>query len=140
MFKDLLRITELRGIPASGKTTYAKSLLVKSPNIVRVNRDDLRAMLRGDNYSLKDENVVKLCEQACAAVSAARGYSVVIDDTNLKRETTWHRLATQLGVKHSVYHLDVSVEEAIKRDAQRKNPVGADAIRAYANKTGKRKS
>jgi len=41
----------LRGIPASGKSTYAKSLLHKETHIARVNKDNIREMIskKGDS-------------------------------------------------------------------------------------------
>lgn len=36
----------LKGLPASGKSTYAKELVLKSPGkYKRINKDDLRAMV-----------------------------------------------------------------------------------------------
>jgi predicted kinase len=37
----------LVGPPCSGKSTAAKQLCVEDPNIIRVNRDELRIMLKG---------------------------------------------------------------------------------------------
>ena len=40
----MTRLLITRGLPASGKTTFARKL---QPQVVRVNRDDLRLMLHG---------------------------------------------------------------------------------------------
>jgi len=36
------KLIATRGIPASGKTTWAREYCLKNPNTVRVNRDDIR--------------------------------------------------------------------------------------------------
>lgn len=38
-------LTLTRGLPGSGKSTWAKAQTLSRPNTVRVNRDDVRAML-----------------------------------------------------------------------------------------------
>ena len=40
----MTRLLITRGLPGSGKTTFARTL---QPRVVRVNRDDLRRMLHG---------------------------------------------------------------------------------------------
>lgn len=129
-----IKILELRGIQAAGKTTLARKLTAQDPRVVRVNRDDLRAMLRGDVYMQRHEPVVKACEAACAVAAAREGYSVVIDDVNLPGNNFWRTVASLLGVPYENKTLHISVEEAIERDAQRLNPIGAAAIRATAKR------
>ena len=46
MKKKNLKITILIGIPASGKSTYAKDYIRNNADTVRVKRDDLRVMLK----------------------------------------------------------------------------------------------
>jgi len=42
----MLTVTILKGLPGSGKTTWAKEQIAKSPgNYKRINKDDLREML-----------------------------------------------------------------------------------------------
>jgi len=45
-----LTVLLLKGLPASGKSTYAKSLS-STCNYIRVNKDDLRAMMFGGNWT-----------------------------------------------------------------------------------------
>jgi predicted kinase len=47
-----------KGLPASGKSTWAKAQQAKDPNTVRVNKDDLRAMLHNSKWSSKNEKQV----------------------------------------------------------------------------------
>ncbi len=141
MFKSFLSgILELRGLQASGKTTLAKSLLKNDITLVRVNRDDLRTMLRaGHGLTLPYERLVKACEVACVKEAVQQGYNVVVDDTNL-RSSAWRSLAHSWGVKHTIKELNVSVKDAIIRDSLRDKPVGAKAITATAKSAAKFKS
>ena len=41
-----MKLLLLKGLPASGKTTFAKELVRKDGNWVRVNKDDLWSVLR----------------------------------------------------------------------------------------------
>lgn len=135
MFNSFLRFVELRGIQAAGKTTLARTWLQNSSDLVRVNRDDLREMLFVDSYKPSHEPLVKACEAACAKVAVERGYSVIIDDTNLTGSSFWKDLAVELGIQHTSHHLPISVGEAIKRDAARDKSVGAVVIAATAKRS-----
>lgn len=131
-----LRIT--RGLPAAGKTTWAKAWVAEDPSSrARVNRDDLRAMMfETPDYSWPQE--VAVTEAARAAVRAllASGRDVVADDTNLRPKYVreWIRFARANGAEVEVTEFPVSVEEAIARDAQRAKPVGAEVITRMAGK------
>ena len=47
--KTTVMITILIGISGSGKTTLAKEMISKNKNLVRINRDDLRASQNGES-------------------------------------------------------------------------------------------
>lgn len=116
------------GLPASGKTTYFNNHYKSNPDIVRVSRDDLRNM-RGQYWLPKDEDLISDWEIVTAGIALMNGKNVVIDATNLnpeRRASFLHkvdRFITSSGnqVAISVRHrnFDVSVDECIKRDAQR---------------------
>lgn len=59
-----MKLTMLRGLPASGKTTAARDLVRTSGNFGRINRDDLRAMLFESVWSGKREDIVVDAEKA----------------------------------------------------------------------------
>ena len=46
----------MKGLPASGKSTYVKSMM--NPNLKRVSKDDLRAMLDLGEYNVENEMLV----------------------------------------------------------------------------------
>jgi len=128
----------LRGIPASGKSTFAKALVKKNPGMYkRINRDDLRHMLDSYHFSKGNEKFIKRTRDWLIVEGLKDGKHVIVDDTNLSEKNT-NRIkdivrtynketGEQVIVKTKEFEIDV--EEAIARDAQRVRPVGAAQIR-----------
>lgn len=79
------RLYVTRGLPASGKTTRARSWVAKDPQRrVRVNRDDLRKMTHdGWTGERWHEDMVSYLQHPGVLVLLQAGYDVVVDDTNL---------------------------------------------------------
>lgn len=136
------KILILKGLPASGKTTYAKGLLegIYSDENgqfkwKRVNKDDLRAMIDGGKWSRENEKFVLSLRDAFINKAIMAGFSMIVDDTNFSNT---HRnqmdMIAEIAKKHGFdvvveeKNFDVPVEECIARDAKRQNPVGANVI------------
>lgn len=116
-----------KGLPASGKTTWAK----KQP-AVRVNKDDLRKMLHDGVWSKSNEKEVLMVRDAIINGLLLRGVDVVVDDTNLapKHEKQLREIAINHEADFEVKDFtDVSPEECIKRDQKRVNYVGEKVIK-----------
>lgn len=123
-------LTITRGLPASGKTTWAKA----QSHLVRVNRDDLRRMLHGGARSGRAEVEVTLAQRAAVEALLRGGTDVVCDDTNLRSRVVRElaEVALRAGAAWQVRDFtDVPVDECIRRDALRSGDthVGEDAIR-----------
>jgi predicted kinase len=114
-----------RGLPASGKTTWALKWLREDPvNRVRVNRDEIRKMGFSNFYSGTDTEPLtvkfrdRLIDEALAS-----GKDVVNDDTNLsaKQLKPLMRIAQTLGAEFEVVDLsNVPLEECTSRNWARK--------------------
>jgi predicted kinase len=124
-------LTITRGLPGSGKTTWAR----QQPRAVRVNRDDLRLMLHGGMLGQGwAEKQVTVAQRAQIEALLRSGINVISDDTNLRAKVVRElaELALHCGAD-VVYRdfTDVPVEECIARDAQRDAAarVGEDVIR-----------
>jgi len=72
----------LRGLPASGKSTFAIEYVRENPDYIRINRDSIRQML-GVSFSKSVEKIVKSFRNIMIVEALNRGYNVIIDDTNL---------------------------------------------------------
>jgi predicted kinase len=129
----MTRLLITRGLPASGKTTFAHKL---QPRVVRVNRDDLRLMLHGRRlFTQWAEGQVTHVQRATVEALLRAHADVIVDDTNLRAKTVreWAELAARFHATFEVHDFtDVGVEECIRRDAERtgSDHVGAENIRA----------
>jgi predicted kinase len=114
----------LQGLPASGKSTYAKQRVGKDSRWKRVNKDDLRRMIDNSHWSKENERHILSIRDQLITHYLLAGYDVIVDDTNFVPKHTQH--ITEL-VK-SLAGLDVVIEtklfnvdpkECIKRNELR---------------------
>lgn len=131
-----------RGIPASGKTTWAKEWIAVGETggeeRVRVNRDEIRFALHG-RYWPADEPAVTAAQHAAVRAFLKKGTSVVVDDTNLRMSAVraWQAMAQSCGADLVVADsfVQVDVEECVRRDRARANQggraVGEEVIRDF---------
>lgn len=135
------KIIICRGIQGSGKSTWAKQWCHEDPeHRVRFNNDDIRNML-GDYWIPSREKLVKCLYDRFLLDSMARKYDIVIDNMNLNPKTVaeiesevdlFNRgVRGEYGWKYEVEFKDfwTPVEECIRRDASRLNPIGAKVIK-----------
>lgn len=131
-------LTITRGLPASGKTTWARRYVAAEPATrVRVNRDDLRAMLfETPDYSWAQEKAVTEAARTLVRALLAAHWDVVADDTNLRPKYVreWSRFAAANGAVLEIVEFPISVADSIARDAVRDRTVGAEVIRNMAGK------
>jgi predicted kinase len=120
----MTRLLITRGLPASGKTTFARKL---QPRVVRVNRDDLRLMLHGRRlFSETAESQVTHIQRMAVEALLAQHADVIVDDTNLRGSTVreWALIAARFGATFEVHDLtEVPLEECVRRDAARPEDV-----------------
>ncbi len=126
-----LKVVMLRGLPGSGKSTWAKELVEnESGKWIRLNKDSLRNMLHNGIWSRSNEKVVMELQRAMACNALEHYVSVIIDDTNYhpKYEQYYRKIAEHYGASFEIKVFDVPVEECIRRDLLRSKPVGKDVI------------
>ncbi len=111
------KLLVLKGLPASGKSTYAKELVAKGWK--RVNKDDLRAMIDASKWSKQSEMFIKYAEIDISKRYLKEGYNVVVDDTNFGYEEMWFKIAEEYKAEFEVKFFDTSFIECIERDAKR---------------------
>jgi predicted kinase len=130
------------GLPASGKTTWAKDFVEKnstdSNNIVRVNNDDIRAAIYADSgnydWSPKVEREVRVIREDLIKERASVRADIVIDNTHLNPKTLEQIKSFCKSEGYVIEIVDfrhVSLEECIRRDSLREGPskVGEKVIR-----------
>ena len=132
------------GVSASGKTTWAKSLVESNPDWVIICRDDIRTMLMGgkldwSKWDWRREDEVSRIQWNWILDAKAHCLNVIIADTNLPSVKNGkvvfshaEKLAEKMqrfGFQISWKEFDVTLEEAIERDKKREGSVGEDVIR-----------
>lgn len=131
-------ITLTRGLPASGKTTWARQWLTLGPQPrMRSNRDDLRASLFGQHGVLDHtaEQFITGMQRHAVREFLTGGGHVVVDDMNLrlKYARAWADLAASVGADFFVVDFPQPLDVLIARDAARaaagERGVGEDVIR-----------
>ena len=130
------KLLVLRGLPGSGKTTYARDLVEKM-GYVRVNKDDLRKMLHNGHHSQSKEEMVLEIRDSIVFSALYAGKNIVVDDTNIhpKHEKRLRQIADMVSKTKKVSFkvmdefLKTPVEQCIENDLKRFDSVGEQVIR-----------
>lgn len=122
----------LKGLPASGKTTYAKKLESKEyiclddticPEWKRINWDDERQArgLHNSKFDWAEEKRMQSDLYGQAEYWGTHGFSVVVDNTNLSQNTRnkWKGVAERAHMFYSEHAIDTPLDVCIGRDALR---------------------
>jgi predicted kinase len=119
-----------KGLPGSGKSTWAKGFCLNNPTFVRINKDDVRIMLGNLPYSKKFEDSVLDVERRIGLAIIENGLSLIVDDTNFapKHEKYWSIIAATRGIGFGVMEFHTPLEECIERDSEREKSVGKAVI------------
>lgn len=121
----MAKLVLTRGLPGSGKTTYAKRWASEGSGLrARVNRDDLREMLHGGphGYVPELERRVTIAQEAQVFDMLKTGWDVIVDDMNLRNQYVrrWHKLAAEAGAEVEIVDFtNVPVGTCIDRDKSR---------------------
>lgn len=121
-----------KGLPACGKTTWAKEQIEKYPGrYKRISKDDLRSMLDVGRWSKVNEKFILQARDVLIMAALQEGYHILVDDTNLhgKHEQAIRELVKGLAVVEIQDFTDVPLETCIERDRHRANYVGEAVIR-----------
>jgi len=141
MNKQKRQIIICKGLPASGKSTWAKQE-AKSDNWKRWNNDEARLMFDSEQFNKANEKFINLMRDSFIHKGMEKGFNLIIDNTNLapKHEVNINQIATVFNKTDSPYEysvkvkfFEVSLEEAIERDSKRENPVGEKVIKDMYN-------
>jgi len=135
------KIILTRGLPASGKSTWAKEQVAKgNGKVKRVNKDDLRDMIDAGIWSKTNEQMILNARDALVAlfISNKEVETVIVDDTNFEEKhfntmvgyaDSYTKLCNRdITVEYKDF-LDVSLDECLHRDSLRAKPVGEKVIK-----------
>lgn len=128
----------MRGLPGSGKSTWAKQMVAENPNSYkRINRDDLRMMFDNGHVTDGNEKFVKQVRDLLITKALTNGKHVIVDDTNLSDKNLLRiqqlvqefNKANNDAVIVEVKEMETSIAECIERDEKREKKVGENVIR-----------
>ena len=134
------KIFILRGLPASGKSTLARKIVDANPtHTARFNWDDIRNMM-GPYWIPERENTKVLYALRDAFINnmMSNQWDIVVDNMNLNPKELEHynKIVSEYNNNHTdKYEIEVTtlftpVEECVRRDALRSNPIGESVIRS----------
>lgn len=124
MTERKVELVVCRGLPASGKSTWAKAWVASDVrHRARVERDALRAMMHDSVWKgHHTEQQIISAEFVLVEMLLKGRISVVVSDTNLdvRAFTGWKSTAEDLNVKFSMQDFrDVPLQVCIDRNAKR---------------------
>jgi predicted kinase len=130
----MLELIICRGIPASGKTTFAKEW-IKEPGRIRVSRDDIRMQCFGVEFGC-DENLVTKIEHGIISSALQNGTSVIVDDTNIRHKyvKAFADIGYRYGADVQIKHFDIDLDVAIERNNNRERKVPQSVIKDMYNR------
>lgn len=137
MQKKMSKLIITRGLPASGKSTWAKQWVLEDPeHRVRINQDDIRLML-GKYWVPSREKLVQEIQFDAIVEALSRGFNVVIDNTNLNKKVLekFDRLIRTFEDYEIEYKdfFDTPLSVCIERDKNRNLQVTEKVIRGFYN-------
>lgn len=131
----MAKLVMLRGLPASGKSTYALKLVMQGYK--RINADDLRLMIDNGLYSKANEKFVTDTMQTMAALALQNNLNVVYDNTSFNPfHVRWAKsLCQELRCELEIVDMKTPLDVCIQRDLERtKGRVGKDVIMKMYNR------
>ena len=117
-----------KGLPASGKSTWARQYIEQHPQTANLTKDDLRLQLA--DYETREAQVIRV-RDVLTHHYLSSGYSVIWSDTNLNpiHEATAIALAQEYQAEVKIQDFTtIDRQECIRRDRLRPNPVGEAVI------------
>lgn len=110
------------GLPGSGKSTFVKQL-AKNENAIVLSSDAIRQELFGDSTKQKSRIVFRTLYERLNDL-VAKGFSVIVDATNIERERRMFALRKiPSNVQKVCYYFDTPYSICVARNQQRKRHV-----------------
>lgn len=137
------RLIMTRGLPGSGKSTWAEQERVKlegqGAKVFISNKDDLRKALTASGWTWSpdaEKDVIKIQNSQIKSAFSHGSTVVIVADTNFGRhEDRLRGIAKHCGADFEIKDFtDVPLATCIERDARRERTVGAEVIREMYNK------
>jgi predicted kinase len=140
---DMLKIFYLKGAPACGKSTWAKTEIAKDPlNYLRVNNDDIRSMANSSVFSADYEKLIRETRLFLIKQGIQRGLNIIVDNVNSSKRN-WEDVCkiakesnkdVQVIEKNFYVELDELLERNSKREGVARVP--DDVVKKFWKELG----
>lgn len=134
-----MKIIVLQGVPASGKSTWAREFIKGKLDWIIVSKDSFREG-KGEYWVVEHEEYIKKLEREAVRLALECHLNVIIDGTNFNPGTlgSWRDLSRLYNAELEIKKFPISFEEARRRDTERGlwggRAVGEKAIRYFFDK------
>lgn len=127
-----MKVIMLKGLPGSGKSTWAKQMSRNNQQYLRVNKDEIREMI---GYTPHRESMVLDIRDLIVMSGLNRNKNVIVDDTNFnpKHEQRLRGIAKGSKAEFEIMTFDTPLKECIANDLKREKSVGEKVIRQMYN-------
>lgn len=125
-----MKLIMTKGLPGSGKSTWAQKMVEGKSDWIRVNKDKIREMMA--NYKPKKEGLVIRTRDNLIELYLGQNLNVIVDDCNLhpKHEARLRELAGWFKAEFLIEDFThVELKECIQRDLQRPISIGERVIK-----------
>jgi predicted kinase len=114
-----------KGLPASGKTTWAEQYCLDNPNTKNICKDNLRS----ENPKAKESDIIDLRNLLTELYIVAKN-DIIWSDTNFNpiHENKAKEFCKQYGYELEIKEFDTPLDECIERDLKRDKSVGSKVI------------
>lgn len=119
------------GLPASGKTTWARNRALLNDKIVVVSRNEIRKMISPITiFNKSRESLITVIEVAAVRSALSKGFNVIVDSHHLNPKIVekWVRNSVKFKAELETVFFNTPVSECIRRDENRTEPVGKEVI------------
>lgn len=129
---EMNKLIVLVGLPASGKSTYAKEHL-ENKNTVILSSDKLREELLGDERCQDNNDLIFRTLYKRAKEELQNGKNVVIDATNINIKARRSTLSNfvKMDIERIAIVFATPFEVCIARDKERERTVGEEVIKKF---------
>ena len=121
----------LVGLPASGKSTYAKELLSCSENIILISSDEMRKELYGDENNQNNNGELFQIINKKVKENLKKGIDVIYDATNInsKRRISFLNELNKINCYKKCIYFSSTYDHCVYKDKHRTRTVGENVIK-----------
>lgn len=133
----MLELVINRGVPGSGKSTFARAWMNSRPERVMISRDEIRHGLYGTYHGGPiNPKIVTAVQDSSIRTALSSGISVIVDDCNIDawRVNHFASIGYEFDAQVIVNLIDVPLNVALKQNSQRDRVVPENVIRDMHSK------